>query len=171
MVCVCVFECVMFWYWSKFLLQRYFECRTFIVKVNLSLPHGAHGSKTHVIHGINQDLHILALFSLLQYLWGWQDQRNNGLSPVLGCRFLRGSSGPSIGWSARNMCAWSNVLSTKCSRSLSSALRAWKHNPLTPCYNLSFNYGKQQYRNKKRKKKWWEKQLALGKTVDQSTKR
>lgn len=40
--------------------------------------------------------------------------------PVFGCMFMRGSPGPSMGWSARNILAWSKVLFTKCSRSFSS---------------------------------------------------
>lgn len=46
--------------------------------------------------------------------------------PVFGWGVLRGSPGPSMGWSARNIRAWSKVLTTKCSRSFSSDRSAWK---------------------------------------------
>lgn len=46
--------------------------------------------------------------------------------PVFGCWVLRGSPGPSMGWSARNIRAWSKALTTKCSRSFSSDRSAWK---------------------------------------------
>lgn len=46
--------------------------------------------------------------------------------PVFGWRVLRGSPGPSMGWSARNVRAWSKVLTTKCSRSFSSDRSTWQ---------------------------------------------
>lgn len=46
--------------------------------------------------------------------------------PVFSWRVLRGSPGPSMGWSARNIRAWSKVLTTKCSRSFSSDRSVWK---------------------------------------------
>ena len=56
-------------------------------------------------------------------LWEWFPW-----SPVLGCRFLRGSAGPSMGWSARNVRAWSKVVITKCSRSFSSEMKHLQRN-------------------------------------------
>lgn len=53
------------------------------------------------------------------------DVRKKPISPVFDCRFLLGSSGASIGWSARKTRAWSIAFRTEYSFSFNSRLRAF----------------------------------------------
>lgn len=61
------------------------------------------------------------LFSSHVFLWC----RKKSVSPVFDCRFLLGSSGASIGWSARKTRAWSIAFRTEYSFSFNSRLSAF----------------------------------------------